>query len=187
MRNAFLSKSLVIACCVATAPLFAQAAPSGDTAAQDKMFVAKAAEGSMAEIQMSQLALKKSKNDEVKSYAQKMIDDHNTLIASMKPLADQMGVTPPTKLTPAHQAEAARLKAMSGDKFDKEYVTAMVGDHHKDLGEFMTEQNTTSNADLKAVVAQGTQVVRMHTEMIDQMAQKDGITTPPMPAAPSSM
>ena len=154
---------------------------ANSTSAQDKLFVEKASEGSMAEIQMSQLALKKSKNDEVKTYAQKMIDDHTKLMADMKPFADQMGVVPPTKLNKTHQEEAARLRAMSGDKFDQEYITAMVADHHKDLGEFKTEQDTTANADLKATVAQGTTVIQQHTEMIDKMAQAKGISTPPMP------
>jgi putative membrane protein len=154
-----------------------------DTASQDKMFLMNAAEGGMTEIQASQLALKKSKNADVKAYAQKMVDDHTMLIAQMKPFADQMGVVPPAKLKPEHMQEMSRLKAMSGDKFDKEYVTAMVADHHKDLGDFMTERDTTSNADLKATVAKGTDVIKEHTEMIDQMAQKDGIPTPPMPTS----
>ncbi len=156
-----------------------------DTATQDKMFLMNSAEGGMTEIQASQLALKKSKNADVKAFAQKMVDDHTMLIAQMKPFADQMGVTPPAKLKPEHMQEMARLKAMSGDKFDKEYVTAMVADHHKDLGDFMTERDTTSKADLKATVAKGTDVIKEHTEMIDQIAQKDGIPTPPMPAATS--
>jgi putative membrane protein len=161
---------------------FAGAQTGSDTAAQDKEFVAKSAEGSMAEIAMSKLALKKSKNDEVKTFAQKMIDDHTTLISNMKPFADQMGVKPPSKLKKEHQDEMTRLQSMSGDKFDKEYVTAMVGDHHKDLGEFTSEASTTSNAELKTTVEAGTQVIKMHTEMIDQIAQKDGIQTPPMPS-----
>ena len=159
------------------------AAGAQDTASQDKMFLMKSAEGSMAEIQMSQLALKKTKNPDVKTFAQKMVDDHTMLIANMKPFADQMGVQPPAKLKPEHMQEMARLKAMSGDGFDKEYITAMVGDHHKDLGEFMTERDTTSNADLKTTVAQGTDVIKQHTEMIDTMAQAKGIQTPPMPTA----
>ncbi len=150
-----------------------------DTTAQDKTFLMNSAEGSMAEITMSKLALQKSKNEDVKQYAQKMIDDHTTLMNNMKPIADKMGVQPPTKLNPSHQAEAARLKSMSGEKFDKEYITAMVGDHHKDLGEFTTEQNTTQDPDLKAAVTQGTPIIKMHVDMIDQIAQKKGITTSP--------
>ena len=168
-----------MACCMSG--LRAQDASS--TTAQDKTFVMKAGKGSLAEIQMSNMALKKSKNADVKAFAQKMVDDHTKLIADMKPFADQMGVPPPTKVTPEAMQEEARLKAMSGEKFDKEYITAMVADHHKDLGEFMTERDTTANQDLKATVAQGTQVVKEHTQMIDQMAQTKGIPTPPMPTS----
>ena len=169
---------IMAACCVAGLAQGATGSP-----AQDKMFLMTSAEGSMAEIQMSQMALKKSKNEDVKQIAQKMIDDHTKLLADMKPFADQMGVPPPTKLNPAHMQEAARLKAMSGASFDKEYLTAMVGDHHKTIGDFQAEEASTPNADLKTVVMQGEQVVRAHTEMIDASAQKMGITTPPMPAA----
>ena len=177
MRTAVLGATSL--CCLYTAQ-------AQDTAAQDKMFVAKASEGGMAEISMSKLALKKSKNDDVKAIAQKMIDDHTKLNSDMMPFASQMGVPPPTKLNPEHQAEAARLKSMSGQNFDKEYITALVADHHKDLGEFIAEQNTTSNTELKSTVTQGTEVIRAHTEMIDQTAQKMGITTPPMPVATTS-
>lgn len=159
----------------------ASAQDASSTMAQDKAFVMKAGKGSLVEIQMSNLALKKSKNADVKAYAQKMVDDHTKLMADMKPFADQMGVPPPTKPAPEALQEEARLKAMSGEKFDTEYITAMVADHHKDLGEFITERDTTANQDLKAVVAQGTTVVKEHTQMIDQMAQAKGITTPPMP------
>ena len=157
--------------------VFAQDA--GSTAAQDKMFVAKATEGSMAEIQMSKIALKKSRNDDVRAFARKMVDDHTMLINNMKPIADQLGVQPPAKLNKVHQQEEQRLTSMSGDKFDHEYITAMVADHHKDLAEFKTEETTTANPELKSTVAQGEQVVQQHTDMIDQLAQKDGIATPP--------
>lgn len=180
LRLAVLT-GMAAVCCSTSA--FSQDASS--TAAQDKMFLMKSAEGSMTEIQASKLALKKSKNDEVKTYAQKMIDDHTMLISNMKPFADQMGVMPPTKLSKPHQMEAQRLESMSGDKFDKEYITAMVADHHKDLGEFITEQSTTANPDLKAAVTSGTKVIQEHTEMIDAIAQKSGISTPPMPQTPA--
>ena len=180
IRSAVLGVS---ALCVGGVALGQDAASAGSqgassTMAQDKMFVKNAAEGSTAEIQLSQMALKKSHNDEVKQYAQKMVDDHTKLISDMKPFADQMGVTPPTTLNATHKAQAARLRSMTGDKFDKEYVTAMVADHHKDLADFTAEGNSTANPDLKNTVMQGTQVIKQHTDMIDQIAQKDGIATP---------
>lgn len=180
----FSHTRFIVVCGIATLccgiPALAQDASS--TAAQDKLFLNKSAEGSMAEIALSKIALKNSSNDEVKSYAQKMIDDHTMLIANMKPFADQMGVQPPAKLNKEHQMDAQRLTSMSGKKFDSEYIRDMVAGHHKDLAEFKAEEASTANPDLKSTVAQGEQVVQQHTEMIYAMAQKNGIATPPMPA-----
>ena len=156
-------------------------AQSADTAAQDKTFVYKATQGSMDEIAAAKMALKKSKNDDVRMFAQKMVTDHTQLIADMKPFADQMGVQPPTKMNKDDQIESQRLASMTGEKFDREYVTAMVADHNKDLGDFKHEADTTQNEQLKATVTQGEQVIQQHTDMIDGIAQKMGIPTPPMP------
>ncbi len=179
MKIAAFTTAFTLVC---TASVLAQ--DTSSTAAQDKTFVMKAGQGSLAEIQISNMALKKSKNPDVKAFAQKMVDDHTKLIADMKPFADQMGVPPPTKVPADALQEEARLKAKTGDSFDNEYITAMVADHHKDLGEFVTERDTTQNQDLKTTVAQGTQVVKQHTDMIDQMAQAKGISTPPIPSTP---
>ncbi len=162
-------------CC--TGSVLAQEA-SGSFSAQDKVFLKNAAEGSMAEIKLSQMALQKSSNDDVKTYAQKMIDDHNKLISDTKPFADKAGVKPPTKLMPDHQMAAKKLSALSGDAFDKQYFMTMSKDHHKTLDMFKAEESSTSNTDLKAVVSQGEQVVQQHTDMADQMVQKTGGSVP---------
>lgn len=150
----------------------------GSYSSQDKMFLKNSAEGSMAEVKLAQIALSKSSNDEVKGFAQKMVDDHTKLISDMQPFAQKAGVTPPTKLKPEHQMLAKKLSGLSGDAFDKQYITEMVKDHHKDLAEFKSEESSTSNTDLKNAVSQGEQVIQQHTEMIDEMAKKNGISAP---------
>ena len=165
-----LCSGLVAVCSSSAA--FAQA---GDSMAADKMFAMQADEGNTAEITTSQLALKKSKNPEVKTYAQQMITDHTKLRSDMAPLASQMGVTTPQPLNATHKAESQRLMAMSGKDFDMEYIKAMDMDHHKTLGMFQNEAANTQNADLKAAVQQATTVIQQHTDMADQMAQKMSI------------
>ena len=59
--------------------------------AADKAFVKKAMEGSMAEVQMGQLALEKSSDDQVKQFAQRMVDDHGKMLDQMKPAAQAIG------------------------------------------------------------------------------------------------
>jgi len=47
---------------------------AGQPSSMDRMFVTKAMQGSMAEVQLGQLTLQKSNNDQVKQFAQRMID-----------------------------------------------------------------------------------------------------------------
>ncbi len=176
IRFAAIAAAFALGCSATT---YAQDAGSSMTA--DKTFAMQADEGNSAEIAASQMALRKSKNPEVKAYAQQMIADHNKLRADMKPLADQMGVMTPQPLNDTHKAESKRLMAMSGKDFDMEYIKAMDMDHHKTLGMFQNEASTTINADLKAAVQQAIPVIQQHTDMADQMAQKMNIpvaTTP---------
>ncbi len=154
---------------------------SGSSASADKTFLMNADEGNSAEIAASQMALKKSKNPEVKAYAQQMITDHQKLRSDMSTFTQQMGVTTPQPLNPTHKAEAQRLSALSGKSFDAEYVKAMDQDHHKTLGMFQNETATTSNQDLKAAVQQGTPVIQQHTDMADQLAGKMNIPTASTP------
>ncbi len=184
MKNTTL-KTLALAAVAATCfvPAFAQdtTAPASSSMASDKTFIMMADEGNTAEISASQLALKKSKNPDIKAYATQMIADHNKLRSDMAPLATQFGVTTPQPLNSSHRAEAKYLAGLSGSKFDKEYVKAMDQDHHKTLGLFNNEIATTANPDVKSAAQMGQPVIAQHTDMADQLATKMGVppaTTP---------
>ena len=147
----------------------------GDTGAtNDKMFVKTAAEGGLTEVKLGELASQKSSSDDVKQFGQKMVTDHTQLNDDMKPIAQSMGITPPTQLNKKDQKMYDKLSAMSGDAFDKAYLSAMVKDHHNDLSAFKAEASSTQNADLKAAVEKGTAVIQEHTTMVEKLAQAKG-------------
>lgn len=171
-RNTVLSLSL--ACAAVCAPLFARAQAAGSD--QDKQFIQQAALSDYTEITFSQLATQKGSSADVKSYAQKMITDHQTLESKMQPIAQQMGVTPPTALDSTHQQLYDQLNQLSGTEFDKQYMTAMSQDHHKALDLFKSEESSTQNKELKPIVKQGEKVVAQHTTMADKMVKKMGGT-----------
>lgn len=152
---------------------------------KDKTFVRKASEGNMAEIQLAQLALQKSSNDGVKQFAQKMIDDHTMLGNKMKPVADNLGVQPPKRISKADQEEYEKLSALSGSDFDKAYIEAMVKDHRKDYREFRHESTEAADPQLKETVTQGTDVIHGHLMMANKLARENGVEVPRPGAAPA--
>ncbi len=145
---------------------------------QDKMFLRKAGQGGLAEVQLGQLALQKAGSQDVKDFGQKMVTDHTALNKEMAAAADSLGVMMPKKLSKEDQAEYDKLNAMSGDGFDKEYLAYMVKDHHQDLREFRIESSSASDPALKAAVEKGTRVIYEHMKMVDKLANDKGVPIP---------
>ena len=141
---------------------------------QDRMFLKKAAAGNMAEIKTAQLALQKSNNDQVKQFAQKMIDDHTKLADQAKPVAEQANVTLPTQPMPKEQAMYSKLEGMSGADFDKAYMKGMVKDHEEDLKDFKKEASMGQDQQVKDLASQGEPVIQSHLDMAKQVATSVG-------------
>jgi putative membrane protein len=148
---------------------------SPDAQMMDKAFVRKALQGGMAEVQLGQLAQQKSSNDDVKQFAQKMVDDHTKLGDEMKQVAQQLNVKPPDSPSGKDKSTMSKLQALNGDEFDKAYIKDMVKDHQQDEKDFKTEANNTTNPTLKQVASQGAQVIGEHLQMIEQIAQKNNV------------
>ena len=189
MKVAAFPAVLALAAISTCVPAFAKshAAPAqkdqASTAHQDTEFLKKANQGNVNEIDLAQLALKKASSDDVKTFAQKMVDDHTKLIDDMKPFANEAGLDTPSHPDASTEAEKLKLNVLSGEKFDKAYIKAMVADHHKDLMEFRAEADATGYPAFKSAVEKGEQVVREHLEMINGIAKKNGVAPAPVPAA----
>ena len=144
--------------------------------ALDKVFVKKALEGNATEVQMGQLALEKSNDDQVKQFAQRMVDDHGKMQEQLKPVAEQMGVKAPDGPSKGSMKKMDKMKSLSGDAFDQAYIKDMVKDHKSDASEFKQEAQNTQNPQLKQLVTQGYQTIETHLQQIQQIAQTKGTT-----------
>ena len=144
--------------------------------AMDKEFVKKALEGNLAEVQMGQLALEKSNDDQVKQFAQRMVDDHGKMQEQLKPVAEQLGVKVPDGPSKGQMKNLDKMKALSGDAFDHAYIKDMVKDHKSDDSEFKQEAQSTQNPQLKQLVMQNDQIIESHLQQIQQLAKSKGTT-----------
>ena len=133
--------------------------------AADKKFVIKAAIGGMAEVQLAQLAQQKSQDEKVKTFAQKMIDDHTPNNAELAKIATGKGMTPPTELDAMHQKEMSKLQALDGAKFDKMYLRGQEKDHLAMLKSFQMEAKSGRDADLKSFAQATIPTIESHEDM----------------------
>lgn len=101
-------------------------------AASDKKLMQDLAHANQAEIAIAGLAKGKSNDDQVKNYAQMLIDDHTDAGKKLQDLAQKKNVSLPDRPDSRQQAEKKKLESLSGDKFDREFLqTAGVRDHRQ--------------------------------------------------------
>jgi putative membrane protein len=87
----------------------AQQSPTRATSG-DSAFARKAAQANMAEVELGTLALQKSTQDEVKKFAQMIVDDYSKALDELKGLAGSKKLTLPTEID-AQSASDAELKS----------------------------------------------------------------------------
>jgi putative membrane protein len=148
---------------------------AGQPSAMDRMFVKNAMQGSLAEVELGQLTLQKSNNEQVKQFAQRMIADHTKLNDQMKPVAQQLGVQVPTEVSKKDKKTMAELQGLSGSAYDQAYIKDMVKDHKKDLSDFQMEASSGQDQTVKDAANQGSQVISQHLQMIQQIAKDQNV------------
>jgi putative membrane protein len=142
----------------------------------DQAFVTKAMEGGMAEVELGKLAADKSQSQDVKQFAQRMVNDHSQMGDKwFKPVAQQIGVSEPKGPSKKDKKLIEKLQGLSGQQFDTEYIQAMVKDHKEDLKEFQNEAQAAQDPNVKQIAEQGTKVVSQHLQMIEQIAQNHNV------------
>lgn len=138
----------------------------------DHKFALEAAMGGMMEVELGKVAAEKGASDEVRQFGQRMVDDHSKANSELMQLASGKGMTLPAAPDAKHQAEMQKLSALSGEKFDKEYVKMMLKDHKKDVAAFEKEAAAGMDAELKSFAASTLPTLREHLQMIQRINDK---------------
>lgn len=153
-------------------------ATKGSLSKADEKILAAMAQANIAEIEAGKLAQSKSQNDQVKSFAQQMIDDHTKALNDVQAVAQQKGVTLPTEPDARHKAMATKLQAMSGEAFDKAYIAnAGVADHKKVYSMLISDEKRAKDPDVKAAAAKMAPVVEQHLKSAKQLSTAKSGTT----------
>jgi putative membrane protein len=163
-------KTLGLAC------LFAMGAftcARADVSSADKMFVKKAAQGGMLEVQLGQVAQDQAASPDVKNFGSMMVTDHGKANDELKSIVATKGITLAGSLDAKHQKMLDNLKAKSGQAFDEAYIAAMTKAHNADDALFQEEASSGSDPDLKAFAAKTDQdVIKKHIAMLQDMKSK---------------
>ncbi|MGQ4273576.1 DUF4142 domain-containing protein [Terrihabitans sp. B22-R8] len=141
------------------------AAHAQDKTGPDHVFVTKAANSNMFEIESSKIAVQKAQNAEVKSFAQQMVTDHT------KAGQEMMAVAPdaPKELDATHKTMVEKLSDTDAAKFDAAYVDAQVKAHDEAVALFTKYSDEAKDAKLKDFAAKTLPTLKEHQEHIKKI------------------
>jgi putative membrane protein len=141
----------------------AQPAPEGSNP-QDKLFVRQAALGGQAEVELSKIAQKKSSNESVREFANRMVEVHSKSNQQLSRIGRALNPDLPKDLDPEHQNVRNELNKASGENFDIAYISAQIQDHQRTANLLQWHISTGQNEALKKYSMETLPEVMAHLE-----------------------
>jgi putative membrane protein len=132
--------------------------------------------GGSIDIENAKLALTKSKNADVRAFADDMVRDHKAVNDKALALVKKLHVTPEDNATSKslvkqQDEERAKLGKLSDAAFDKAYVDNEVAFHKTVIGALeKTLIPSTQNAELKDLLQTGVKIFKDHEQHAEHLA-----------------
>jgi putative membrane protein len=132
----------------------------------------------LIDVEAGKLALEKSKDKDVRAFAQRMIGDHTAVNDQALALVKKLNVTPednPTSQSLTKEAETARTKLadLTGAAFDKAYIDNEVA-FHKTVNSALSTTliPDAQNSELKSLLERGLKVFEAQLEHAERLAKQ---------------
>lgn len=136
---------------------------------RDAEFLVAAASAGMLDVELGKLAQQKATQPAVKNFGQNMATQHAAANAALKTLAGQKSLVLPAGLGKAQQDSYAKLAALTGTQFDKQYMEQMVDGHKKSVDDFEDMSEDAYDGDIRGFAAKYAPVLQEHLDMAKQI------------------
>ena len=130
------------------------------------------------EVDYSQIGAEKATRADVKKYAKLMVKDHGAMLDAVKSLATKLNVTPAANdkgngLKEESTKDINDLNGKTvGKDFDNEFMEEQVDMHQETLDLLNDLDSRTTNADLKAAIAEAKPKVQAHLDQAKALKDK---------------
>lgn len=142
-------------------------------AASSDDFVEAATEAGIAEVVTGNLALEKSKDAEIKTFAQQMVTDHTQANQKLGDIARKLDISVPDEAALTDKVRKIILE-WRDESFDKSYVNNQVDAHEKAVDLFKKEAASSDKPELKAFASETLPTLEKHLEHAKQLRDKHG-------------
>jgi putative membrane protein len=140
----------------------------------DELVLARALARGIGEAKLSERAVKDGQSEEVRRFAQRLVDDHNRANKQLLEIAREMKVAVAQGFDQEAKDTQERFSKLEGAAFDRAFVDHMVKGHEKSIAFYETQARTATNARLKTFANDILPTLRKHLEQARALARKQG-------------
>ncbi len=162
-----LRKTMVLSAFVAALLGVAGAQAAGPMSDTDKAFVGMVSQGGMYEVELGKVAETQGATQDIRDQGNTEAHDHMLVGSKLKGIVMGVGAPFPDALNDEFKARLDKIKALSGEAFDKAYLADMKKIHDADGAAFAKEAKGGTNPDLKAFAAETHRIVERHLGEIE--------------------
>ena len=117
----------------------------------DQKFLFKAEDTEVRQLTMAQEVLQKSRNDQVREFAKRVVEDRTQALAGLKRLmADKHVQETPGRAEEIQLEAANRLRDISADALDHEFVSLMAAEQQEAVANFDSAAQSSPDLDIRS-------------------------------------
>lgn len=145
---------------------------------RDAKFIRKAAEGNNAEIQMGQMVAQRTRDPQVRAYAEKLVRDHRQANRELRRIAETRGIELPDRPSKTDERSMRHVENMSGRQLDRQAVDHWVADHRKDIKEYDAAARRARDPQVKQYAISSLPTLRDHLSNAEALSNVGAIREP---------
>jgi len=141
----------------------------------DAGFIREVNSDNQMQIQLAQLARQRSKNAQVRQFAEQIVTDHNRIQNQWSAMASQNGMTLHQGLGPMHKEKITDLKKASDKNFDKAYLITLIQQYSDETSYWQKEGRGSQSGQVRQLVNAGLPTLEQNFNEAKRLGRQLGI------------
>jgi putative membrane protein len=130
------------------------------------------------EIKIGRMAKEKASSNQIRAYAEELVQDHQNADRQVQALARKDGIelVPPKTSGWLDRIAVAKddhimttLSKKTGPEFDKAFTNAMIDDHKRDIANLESIENSLKPSDVRDLIANLLPTLQQHLDQAEQI------------------
>lgn len=147
---------------------------SQSTWSGDETFVRETAQSGQMEVEMARLGIDRAQDEQVRQFAQTLVNDHTKVNQELKDIATGQRITVPTDAPRTARSHVDELSRLTGQEFDRKFISLMVEGHQKSIQRFEQESRSGRNGAVREFATRTLPTLRDHLSRAQELQQRLG-------------